>query len=233
MTQANHNKSPRLSRPLRKIRSFVKRQGRSSQRQTNAHEKLFPEFGIPYTEQRIDLTELFNRQAPAVLEIGFGMGDTLVKMAAENPETNYIGIEVHRPGIGSILASIDEKKIKNIRIFFHDAVEVLQHVLPEQSIDRVQIFFPDPWPKKRHHKRRLIQPEFVALLAKKLKPDGILHIATDWKDYAVWIEKIIFHDPDFIRHATQDVNDRPVTKFEKRGLQLGHEVWDMFYYRKS
>jgi len=216
----------------RKVRSFVKRQGRTSKRQTNALDRLFPKFGVKISGNPLDLASLFGREAVTILEIGFGMGDTLAQMAINNPEKNYIGIEVHTPGIGSLLATIDENNINNIRIFSHDAVEVLQQSIKDDSLDKVQIFFPDPWPKKRHHKRRLIQPLFVALIAAKLKPKGILHIATDWENYAQWIEEILSASTDFIRLPDDIQNDRPPTKFEQRGRNLGHGVWDMVYSRK-
>ena len=213
----------------RKIRSFVKREGRTSQRQAQAFEKLLPEYGIAFSEQTLDLSSLFKQQAPIVLEIGFGMGDSLAQMALDHPEYNYIGIEVHKPGVGSLLATIEEKQIKNLRLFHHDAVEVLEHSVPDRSLDRVQIFFPDPWPKKRHHKRRLIQQPFVTLLARKLKPGGVLHIATDWKNYAESIEELMAKQTDFKRLPADTVHQRPMTKFEKRGINLGHGVWDLFY----
>ncbi|WP_455220096.1 tRNA (guanosine(46)-N7)-methyltransferase TrmB, partial [Kaarinaea lacus] len=166
---------------------------------------------------------------PTIVEIGFGMGDTLATMAMENPDSNFIGIEVHRPGVGSLLATIEEKGISNIRIFCHDAVEVLEQSIPDQSLDGIHIFFPDPWHKKRHHKRRLIQTAFVNLLATKLKPQGQLHIATDWKNYAEWIEEVMAETPNFSKLAEDNSHQRPTTKFEKRGLKLGHGVWDMIY----
>lgn len=217
----------------RKIRSFVKREGRMSSRQRNAIEALFPEFGITPDDRPIDLPELFGRQASIVLEIGFGMGDSLSQMAMDNPDHNYIGIEVHRPGVGSLLATIGENKINNIRVINHDAIEVLQKNMADNSLDGIQIFFPDPWPKKRHFKRRLIQTPFIDLLSKKMKANGKLHIATDWKNYAEWIEDIIGRSPHFTRLAQNTPHNRPMTKFEKRGLDLGHGVWDMIYLKKK
>lgn len=217
----------------RKIRSFVKREGRMSKRQTSAINRLFPIYGIAFNEQPLNFETLFERQADTVLEIGFGMGDSLAQMASENPRLNYIGIEVHRPGVGSLLASIEENQIDNIRIINHDAVEVLQQAIPNQSLDAIQIFFPDPWPKKRHYKRRLIQAPFVELLAKKLKSNGRLHLATDWKNYAEWIKEIMSASPDFSKLPDDTPHQRPTTKFEKRGMDLGHGVWDMIYARKK
>jgi len=217
----------------RQIRSFVRREGRMSKHRAAAYDALFSQYGLTFNAHRLDFTALFGRSAPVILEIGFGMGDSLAAMAINNPDTNFLGIEVHRPGIGKLLAIIDEKQISNIRIFCHDAVEVLEHMISDHSLDGVQIFFPDPWPKKRHHKRRLIQPAFVRLLAQKLKLDGTLHLATDWEHYAQWIMEILAASPDFARLPDNTPHQRPTTKFEKRGLQLGHGVWDMIYVRKA
>lgn len=219
-------------RPLtfhRKIRSFVRREGRMTRRQATAYESLFSKYGLEFNGQHLNFAQLFERNAPTVMEIGFGMGDSLAAMAMKNPATNYIGIEVHRPGVGSLLATIEEQGISNIRIFCHDAVEILEESIPNHSLDGIHIFFPDPWPKKRHHKRRLIQPEFINLLSQKLKAQGLLHIATDWKNYAEWIEEILAAKPDFSRLADNSPHQRPTTKFEKRGLKLGHGVWDLIY----
>ena len=213
----------------RKIRSFVKREGRMSKRQTQAYETLLSKYGIAFNKQMIDLSTQFEREGPTVLEIGFGMGDSLAQMAMDNSDSNYIGIEVHKPGVGSLLATIEEKHISNLRVISHDAVEVLEHSIPKQSLDAIQIFFPDPWPKKRHHKRRLIQTGFVGLLAQKLKPNGQLHIATDWKNYAEWIEEVMVECSEFKRLPPDTPHQRPMTKFEKRGINLGHGVWDMIY----
>lgn len=203
-----------------------------SSRQRNAIEKLFSSFGIIFDNKPFDMGIVFGREAPVILEIGFGMGDSLVQMAMNNPDINYLGIEVHRPGIGSILASIDENQINNIRVVNHDAVEVLQKAILDDSLNGIHIFFPDPWPKKRHFKRRLIQSSFVDLLSRKLGPNGKLHIATDWKNYAEWIEEIMKENPIFLRLPENTPHQRPMTKFEKRGLELGHGVWDL-QYRKS
>jgi tRNA (guanine-N7-)-methyltransferase len=217
----------------RKIRSFVKRESRMSRRQTSAIERLFPIYGIPFNNEFLNFEILFQRQADTVLEIGFGMGDSLVQMASDSPELNYIGIEVHRPGVGSLLASVEENQINNIRVINHDAVEVLQQVIPDQSLDAIQIFFPDPWPKKKHHKRRLIKASFVELLTKKINSNGRLHIATDWKDYAEWIEKIMKNNSTFAKLPENTLHNRSITKFEKRGIDLGHGVWDMIYAKKE
>ncbi|MGD8570367.1 MAG: tRNA (guanosine(46)-N7)-methyltransferase TrmB [Gammaproteobacteria bacterium] len=216
----------------RRVRSFVKREGRMSKRQKTAVDTLFAVYGLTVDRQRpLDYTELFGRDAPTILEIGFGMGDTLALMAQQNPATNFIGIEVHRPGVGSLLATLRDEDIHNVRVFCHDAVEVLEQVIPDHSLDGIHIFFPDPWPKKRHHKRRLIQSTFVKILATKLKPGSRLHIATDWENYAQWIEEVMTQNPAFTRLPDGTVHQRPTTKFETRGRKLGHGVWDLLYVR--
>jgi tRNA (guanine-N7-)-methyltransferase len=226
----SHADSPEQTTTFqRKIRSFVRREGRMSKRQTTAYDSLFPKYGLEFNRQLLDLSRIFDRTAPTILEIGFGMGNSLAIMAMDNPEINYIGIEVHRPGVGSLLATIEEQNIKNIRIFCHDAVEILEQSIPDHGLDGIHIFFPDPWPKKRHHKRRLIQPAFVNLLSQKLNPQGTLHIATDWKNYAEWIEEIMTANADFARLPDNTPHQRPTTKFEKRGIMLGHGVWDLIY----
>ena len=233
MSTSHDDNSERPSTFQRKIRSFVRREGRMTRRQSAAYNSLFPNYGVEFKQQQLDLTKLFERTAPTILEIGFGMGDTLATMAIDNPDTNFIGIEVHRPGVGSLLATIEENDIKNIRIFCHDAVEVLEHSIPDCSLDGVHIFFPDPWHKKRHHKRRLIQSSFIDLLAKKLKPQAKLHIATDWKNYAEWIEEVMAKKLNFSKLPEDTSHQRPTTKFEKRGLKLGHGVWDMIFIRSN
>jgi tRNA (guanine-N7-)-methyltransferase len=232
MSPSDGDNSERVVTFPRKIRSFVRREGRMSRRQAAAYDSLFSEHGLDFNGQLLDFARLFGRSAPTILEIGFGMGDTLAAMAINNPDINYLGIEVHRPGVGNLLATIDEKRVNNIRIICHDAVEVLEHAIPDHTLDGIQIFFPDPWPKKRHHKRRLIQPAFVTLLAQKLKPEGTLHIATDWENYAQWILEILAANPVFSRLPDNMSHQRPATKFEKRGLKLGHGIWDMIFVRK-
>lgn len=204
-----------------------------SKRQSAAYESLFQKYGLEFRGQPLDIMNLFGRAAPTILEIGFGMGDSLATMAMANPGMNYIGIEVHRPGIGALLATMEEKSINNIRILCHDAVEVLGLSIPDQSLDAIHIFFPDPWPKKRHHKRRLIQTNFIKLMSQKLRPHGALHIATDWENYAQWIEELMNASPAFSRLPANTPHQRPATKFEKRGLKLGHAVWDLIYTRKA
>jgi tRNA (guanine-N7-)-methyltransferase len=218
----------------RPIRSFVLRQGRVSNAQQRAHETLLPRFGIPYAPQIIDLDAIFGRHAPKVLEIGFGMGETTSTIAALHPENDYVGIEVHTPGVGSLLKAIGEQNLTNIRIVQHDAVEVLCDMIPHDTFAAVHIFFPDPWPKKRHHKRRLLQPPLVALLVERMKVGAYLHVATDWQEYAEYVLGVLHNNPQ-LKNSAQDYAPRPAyrpqTKFESRGLKLGHGVWDLIFER--
>lgn len=223
--------SETLHRP---VRSFVLRQGRMSVAQGRAHESLMPRFGIPFRAERLDLDHAFGRSAPKILEIGFGMGDSTAQIARDNPENDYLCIEVHTPGVGSLLKQIEETGLSNIRIIQHDAVEVLKVMLDPDTLDGVHIFFPDPWPKKRHHKRRLIQPEFVALLCDRLKMGGYLHAATDWEEYATHILATFSTEPRLANTEADYAprpDYRPLTKFEQRGLKLGHGVWDIVFRR--
>lgn len=216
----------------RSVKSFVLRAGRMGTGQARALEDLGPQFLIPYTPERLDLATTFGRIAPKILEIGFGMGDSTATIASSLPGTDYLGVEVHTPGVGALLKRIGEGQLSNIRIIQHDAVEVLQHMLDDASLDGIHIFFPDPWPKKRHHKRRLIQPELVALLARKLKAGGYLHLATDWEDYAAQMLEVLSAEPTLVNSAKDYAprpDYRPLTKFEKRGLRLGHGVWDLIF----
>jgi len=218
----------------RPIRSFVLRQGRVSNAQQRAHDTLLPRFGIPYAPQIADLDRIFGRSAPKILEIGFGMGETTATIARQHPENDYLGIEVHTPGVGSLLKTIGEENLSNVRIVQHDAVEVLSNMIEPEMLDGVHIFFPDPWPKKRHHKRRLIQPEFIALLAGRLKPGAYLHAATDWREYAEQILDVLNREPRLANTAPDYAprpDYRPQTKFESRGLKLGHGVWDVIFRR--
>ena len=216
----------------RAIRSFVLRQGRVSNAQQRAHDTLLPQFGIPYSPQVIELDHVFGRAAPKVLEIGFGMGETTAVIAAQHPENDYLGIEVHTPGVGSLLKTIAAQNLGNVRIVQHDAVEVLGDMIAPDTFDAAHVFFPDPWPKKRHHKRRLLQGEFVALLTGRLKPGAYLHVATDWQEYAEQVLNVLSAEPRLINTA-QDYAPRPAyrpqTKFETRGLKLGHGVWDIIF----
>ncbi len=218
------------------IRSYVLRQGRVSNAQQRALETLKPRFGIAYTPQLLDLKVVFGRGAPTVLEIGFGMGETTAAIAAANPENDYLAIEVHSPGVGSLLKQIDEMHLTNVRIVQHDAVEVLRDMIPAASLDGVHIFFPDPWHKKRHNKRRLIQPRFVTELAGKLKAGGYLHVATDWQDYAEQVLAVLSAEPTLQNTAPNYAPKpgyRPLTKFEQRGIRLGHGVWDIVFRRRA
>ncbi|WP_370261389.1 tRNA (guanosine(46)-N7)-methyltransferase TrmB [Limnobacter sp.] len=220
------------------IRSFVKRRGHISRAQERAVEQGMPVWGIAYAPQSpIDFAQRWGRNAPNWLEIGFGMGETTAKIAAAHPQVNYLGVEIYTAGVGSLLKKIEEQGLQNIRIISHDVVEVLQDMIPDASLDKVLLYFPDPWRKKKHHKRRLIQPEFVAKLATKMKPNGVLHCATDWENYAHHMLEVLEAAPDWANMAGQGFSprpdDRPLTKFENRGLKLGHGVWDLLYQRKS
>jgi tRNA (guanine-N7-)-methyltransferase len=218
----------------RTIRSFVKREGRMTKAQKQALQELFPIYGLSTDQGILDFNDIFKSNQKIILEIGFGMGKSLIEMAQANPNDNFIGIEVHRPGVGAILRDIKLNNLNNIRVFNDDAVEVLQKNIPDNSLARVQIFFPDPWHKKRHHKRRLIQSDFVQLIKKKLKNKGILHIATDWQDYAEEILELISKDTEFHNLAGAEKfsarpNWRPLTKFEKRGQKLNHKIFDLMF----
>ncbi|MDD2834268.1 MAG: tRNA (guanosine(46)-N7)-methyltransferase TrmB [Methylotenera sp.] len=220
----------------RRIRSFVLRQGRLTKGQARALETVFPKFGIAYTPELLDLNTLFNRdESKKILEIGFGMGETTAKIAQTLPDHDFLAAEVHTPGVGALLKLIDELALTNVRVIQHDVVEVLQHMLADASLDGVHIFFPDPWHKKRHHKRRLIQAEFVKLLCRKLKTGAYLHVATDWQEYAEWVLDVLSSEPQ-LQNTAKDYAEkpsyRPLTKFENRGIKLGHGVWDLVFKRQ-
>lgn len=215
----------------RPIRSYVLRQGRTTPAQQRALDELFPKYGIPFSRAVIDPRRTFGRAAPLVVEIGSGMGETTVEIARERVETDFIAIEVHGPGVGSLLKRIDAERLDNVRVIRHDAAEVLECMFADASLAGIHLFFPDPWPKKRHHKRRLLQPGFVALAARKLAPGGYLHAATDWPDYAEQIEAVCAAEPSLERSA--HVPMRPATKFERRGIRLGHPVVDLVFRRRS
>ena len=216
----------------RPIRSYVLRQGRFSPAQQRAYETLLPRFGVAYARAPLDFPAVFGRRAPVIVEIGSGMGETTAAIAAAQPDCDYLAIEVHSPGVGSLLKQMEEGQLTNIRIVQHDAVEVLRDMVPPASLDGVHVFFPDPWPKKRHHKRRLLQPAFAELLARGLKPGGYLHVATDWQDYAERTLEVLEAVPA-LRNTAQRFAPRPLwrpeTKFERRGLRLGHDVWDLLF----
>ena len=219
----------------RPLRSYVLRQGRISQAQQRAYDTLLPVFALPYQTSLLNFEAVFQRSAPLILEIGFGMGESSAAIAILQPQTDFIGVEVHTPGVGSLLKQIEEKHLQNMRIVQHDAVEVLQHMIGENTLHGVHIFFPDPWPKTRHHKRRLIQAEFVRLLTSRLKPGGYLHAATDWQAYAEHILTTLQQEPMLQNTATDYAprpDYRPLTKFEQRGLKLGHGVWDIVFNKR-
>ncbi len=245
--------APTTHRPLR---SFVKRAGRISNAQRHAYEELGPRWVVPYQNTMPTWSVLFNRTAPCILEIGFGMGTATAEIASAQPDVDFLGVEVHEPGVGSLLKQINERGLSNIRIIEHDAVEVVQSMLGEASLDGVHIFFPDPWHKARHHKRRLIQPAFVQLLATRLKPGAYIHCATDWEHYAQHMLEVLSAEPllyntaslckspvesteavepslDLAAHSVSRPAWRPVTKFEKRGLQRGHGIWDLVFRRRE
>jgi tRNA (guanine-N7-)-methyltransferase len=220
----------------RRIRSFVTRAGRLSPAQARALETLGPRFCLPYQKAPLDLAAAFGRAAPTILEIGFGMGGTTAAIAAGMPDKNFLGVEVHTPGVGSLLKLIGEQGLHNLRLIQHDAVEVVSHMLAPQSLAGVHIFFPDPWHKARHNKRRLVQPAFVALLASRLAPGGYLHCATDWEDYAQQMLEVLSGESALENTASGYAprpSYRPVTKFETRGLRLGHGVWDLVFRKRA
>jgi len=219
---------------LRTVRSFVLRAGRTTAGQAKAFTDVGPRFLLPYTAQPLDFAACFERQAPTILEIGFGMGEATAQIAALRPQDNFLCCEVHTPGVGALLKRIAEQSLTNIRILQHDAVEVIDHMLPLQSLDGAHIFFPDPWHKTKHNKRRLIQPPLIAKLATRLKPGGYLHCATDWAPYAQQILAVLSAEP-LLRNTAGGYapkpDYRPLTKFENRGLKLGHGVWDLVFTR--
>jgi tRNA (guanine-N7-)-methyltransferase len=224
----------RLSK--RTIRSFVLRQGRVSNAQRRAFDALLPRYGVPFAARAHDLDAVFGRRAPKILEIGSGMGETTAAIALAHPERDYLAVEVHTPGVGSLLKRIAELELRNVRVVQHDAVEVLQDMIAPGSLDGVHLFFPDPWPKKRHHKRRLVQAPFAALLASRLRPGGYFHVATDWEDYAGQILAVLSAEASLENAApgfAERGATRPVTKFEQRGLALGHRVWDVVFRRRA
>ncbi|ATY89780.1 tRNA (guanosine(46)-N7)-methyltransferase TrmB [Pectobacterium atrosepticum] len=223
-------------RPMRRIRSFVRRQGRLTNGQQLALDNYWPVMGVEYQTEPVDFNALFGREAPVVLEIGFGMGASLVTMAAQHPEQNFLGIEVHLPGVGACLASAQDVEISNLRVMCHDALEVLVKMIPDSSLSMVQLFFPDPWHKVRHNKRRIVQVPFVELVQSKLKVGGVFHMATDWEPYARHMLKVMTYVAGY--RNLSDNNEyvvrpesRPLTKFEARGQRLGHGVWDLMFER--
>lgn len=219
----------------RAIRSFVRREGRITRSQQRALDELLPVYGLPCGEP-IDPATVFGRKAPLTLEIGFGNGDSLATMAAQDPAGDFIGIEVHRPGVGHLLLQLQRRELTNVRVMCDDAVQLIGQCLPDRSLDRVLLFFPDPWPKKRHHKRRIVQPPFLDLIAAKLKPGGILHMATDWEPYAQHMLDVLSRSAGFRNCAgpgrySPRPDYRPETRFERRGQRLGHGVYDLLFER--
>jgi tRNA (guanine-N7-)-methyltransferase len=217
-----------LNRP---IRSYVLRQGRTTPAQQRALDDLNPRFGLPFTAQPLSAASIFGRQAPLVLEIGSGMGETTAAIAAAHPDADFIAVEVHGPGVGSLLNRIASLELKNLRIIRHDAVDVLEKMIPDGALAAIHLFFPDPWPKKRHHKRRLVQPAFAALAARKLAPGGTLHAATDWPDYADHMAAVLGAEALLVP-AEAGFAHRPATKFEARGRRLGHPIRDLYFRRR-
>ena len=218
---------------MRTVRSFVLRQGRLTRGQEQAIENVWPVYGIERGTTPLDMTKLFKREAFVTLEIGFGDGVSLAEMAKASPDKNFIGIEVHRPGVGRLLHLINENGLSNVRVMDDDAVEIIKNRIPEESLDTVQLFFPDPWHKKRHNKRRIVQPEFVTLIASRLKAGGVFHLATDWEAYAEHMAEVMEASTEFVSSNDEPYSpkpdSRPTTKFERRGLKLGHGVWDLLY----
>lgn len=215
---------------MRPVRSYVLRQGRTTPAQQRGLEELYPKFGLPFTAGHLDFKSVFGREAPLVLEIGSGMGETTAAIAMARPDTDFIAVEVHGPGVGSLLNRISSAELKNVRVIRHDAVQVLEHMVADGILAAIHLFFPDPWPKKRHHKRRLVQPPFAALAARKLAPGGRLHAATDWPDYAAHMSEVFSAEP-LLQAADTGFAQRPATKFEARGKRLGHPIRDLYFRR--
>ena len=217
---------------MRPIRSFVLRQGRTTPAQKRALDDLYPAYGLPFRAEPILAARVFGRIAPLVLEIGSGMGETTAAIAQARPEVDFIAVEVHGPGVGSLLNRIEAAKLTNLKVVRHDAIEVLQHMFPDESLAAIHLFFPDPWPKKRHHKRRMVRPDFAALAARKLAPGGVIHAATDWPDYAEQMDQVFSREPLLVA-ATAGFAERPVSKFEARGRRLGNPIRDLYWRRKT
>lgn len=239
MTEVTTNEVNEEGKIVRRIRSFVRREGRLTKGQEKAIEECWSTMGIDFAQQRLDWKQVFGNDNPVVLEIGFGMGASLVEMAKNAPEKNFIGIEVHSPGVGACLASAQEAGVTNLRVMCHDAVEVFEHMIPDNSLITLQLFFPDPWHKKRHHKRRIVQLGFAEMVRQKLMiSEGVFHMATDWENYAEHMIEVMNEAPGFENIATDGdfiprPDERPLTKFEARGHRLGHGVWDIKFRRNA
>ncbi|MDP8079397.1 tRNA (guanosine(46)-N7)-methyltransferase TrmB [Phocoenobacter skyensis] len=222
----------------RKVRSFVLRTGRLSERQRKMMNDNWKIFGLDYQQTPFDFNAIFGNDNPVILEIGFGMGKSLVEMAEQNPDKNYIGIEVHTPGVGACIAYAVEKNVKNLRVICHDATEILRDSIANSSLQGLQLYFPDPWHKSKHHKRRIVQPEFITQILEKLTDSGFIHFATDWENYAEWMLEVLqqFQTKLVNQSPTNDYiprpDFRPLTKFEERGKNLGHNVWDLYFIKK-
>lgn len=238
MTEVTKTELTEDGKVIRKIRSFVRREGRLTKGQEQALNECWPTMGIDFDATELDWQQVFGNDNPVVLEIGFGMGASLVEMAKNAPEKNFIGIEVHTPGVGACLMAAREAGVTNLRVMCHDAVEVFEQMLPKESLDTVQLFFPDPWHKKRHHKRRIVQLPFAEMVRDKLKVGGVFHMATDWENYAEHMIEVMDAAPHYQNIAEEGYyvprpDDRPLTKFEQRGHRLGHGVWDIKYTRTA
>ncbi|NVJ60746.1 MAG: tRNA (guanosine(46)-N7)-methyltransferase TrmB [Gammaproteobacteria bacterium] len=222
---------------MRQVRSFVLREGRMTKGQQRAMDEIFPTMGLEYKAEPIDFSSLFGNDKPVVLEIGFGMGKSLAEQARQNRDINYVGIEVHRPGVGACLLLAEEFELTNLRVINHDAVEVIDNMIAENSLHGVQIYFPDPWHKKKHHKRRIVQPDFINRVAKKVASKGFLHLATDWENYAEHMLEVMQQVSGWDNQSSSNdyierPDSRPITKFEVRGQKLGHGVWDLMFQRQ-
>ncbi len=227
-----------MNLPHQRIKSFVLRQGKITPGQKNAINSHLKTYGVSYQEQIINLNQVFGRTNPKIIEIGFGMGNATWQIAQTNPNNDYIGIEVHSPGVGSLLMEVEKHQLNNLKIIHHDASLVIKNMIEDNSIDGFHIFFPDPWPKKKHHKRRIIQTEFIQLLCSKLKCGGYIHLATDWSEYGTWMLDILNEIKELTNMATnlgfiERPNYRPLTKFEQRGLKLGHQVHDLLFTKNK
>ncbi|KRW83847.1 MULTISPECIES: tRNA (guanosine(46)-N7)-methyltransferase TrmB [Marinobacter] len=241
MSDQNDPKETSGENPIttrRGVRSFVLRQGRMTEGQKKAFDRSWPKYGLSRDNGMIDPREVFGRDNMLNLEIGFGMGKSLADMAEAAPEQDFIGVEVHLPGVGALLKDVEDRGLENVRVYNIDANDVIDLCLPDASLDRVMIFFPDPWHKKKHHKRRLIQPEFIQRIRHKLRVGGVLHLATDWENYAEHMLEVMNDSEGFANTQEQGgysprPDDRPITKFEKRGEKLGHGVWDLLFYRTN